>query len=153
MKELDPSTVESSELIEQTFKFWFNGREHIRSPFPEYIRPELKDKSVHRFFEWASGLNSKASEEVNDVIIGEKFEEVIFETALELVKLEDEKITINYPFLPRLGDEINGLEGDIEKSKVVDRWIEKDKDQKFLKVKMKKKSADANWETRFELPA
>ncbi len=152
MKELNPTSVESSEMVEQTFNFWFSDKEHIRSPFPEYIRPDLKLKSTKQFFKWVEGLNEKASEEINDVIVGEKFEEIIFETALTLVQLEDEKITINYPFLPRLGDEIKDQDKEKEVSVVIDRWIEKEKDNSFLNVKMQKKSSDIKWETRFELP-
>lgn len=152
MKELDPTTVESSELVEQTFNFWFNDREHIRSPFPAYIHPELKEKSTQLFFEWTSGLNEKASEEINEVIIGEKFEEIIFETALELVKFEDEKITISYPFLPRLEDVISDVEGGTEMSVVIDRWIKKEKDHVFLHMKLERVKTKEIWETSFELP-
>ena len=73
MKELEPNTLESSELVEQTFNFWFTDNEHIRSPFPIYIRPILKEKAVNSFFKWVSELNPKAKEEVNDEIIAEKF--------------------------------------------------------------------------------
>ncbi len=153
MKELDPTTVESSELVEQTFEFWFREKDHIRSPFPEYIRPALKEESVARFFEWAHSLDPKASEEVNDTIIGEKFEEIIFETALGLVLTEDEKITINYPFMPRIGDEINNKQmDDKEKSFITDRSIMKDGDQLFLKLKLEKQDSKEVWETTFELP-
>jgi len=41
---------------------------------------------------------------LNDESIGEKFEKIIFETATKLIKTEDERITIVYPFLPRLKD-------------------------------------------------
>lgn len=154
MKELDPTTLESSKLVEQTFDFWFKGKDHIRSPFPEYIRAELKKKSIRRFFEWTARLNVKASKEINDAVIGEKFEEIIFETALGLVLTEDEKITINYPFLPRIGDEIsNNIENREENSLVVGRFIVKEGDLLFLKVKLEKQLSQELWETRFELPA
>ena len=42
-KEIIAKKVEKSQLVEQTFDFWFNNKDsHIRSPFPEYIRPDLK---------------------------------------------------------------------------------------------------------------
>ena len=107
MKELEQGTVESSELVEATLNFWFADNEHIRTPFPEYIRPQLKEVATAKFYEWVSTLNSKAKDEVNDEIIAEKFEEIIFENAMLLVLTEDEKITIQYPFLPRLNDEIS----------------------------------------------
>ena len=77
MKELDRNSVESSELVEQTFKFWFNDNDHIRSPFPNYIQNELKQLATDRFYEWASTVNPEAKDEVNDEVVAEKFEEII----------------------------------------------------------------------------
>ena len=154
MKELNPTTLESSELIEQTFNFWFEGKDHIRSPFPEYIREEIKKRTIQRFFAWASGLSSKANKEINDTIIGEKLEEIIFETALGLVSTEDEKITVNYPFMPRIGDKISHKEGDITKTSVVlHRSIIKVGDETFLNVRLEEQIQGEKWETKFELPA
>ena len=152
MKALEPNTVESSELVEQTFTFWFSDNEHIRSPFPEYIRPILKEKAVEDFFKWVSNLNPEAKEEVNDEMIAEKFEEIIFEAAMGLVHTEDEKITIQYPFLPRVDDEISNNEEDAQLSKIIDRALIKEGDTKFLKVKLENSSDQQVWETKFELP-
>ncbi|MDT8411537.1 MAG: hypothetical protein RQ875_03665 [Vicingaceae bacterium] len=152
MKALEPNTVESSEMVEQTFTFWFSDNEHIRSPFPEYIRPILKENAVDAFFKWVSNLNPQAKEEVNDEMIAEKLEEIIFETAMSLVHTEDEKITIQYPFLPRVDDEIRNNEEDIQISKIIDRTLTKEGDTKFLKVKLENVSDQQVWETKFELP-
>ena len=152
MKALEPNTVESSEMVEQTFNFWFSDNEHIRSPFPEYIRPILKENAVDAFFKWVSNLNPKAKEEVNDEMVAEKFEEIIFETAMGLVHTEDEKITIQYPFLPRVDDEIRNNEEDIQISKIIDRALIKEGDTQFLKVKLENVSDQQVWETKFELP-
>ena len=153
MKELDPNTFESSELVEQTFRFWFNDNEHIRSPFPTYIRDELKSRSVSKFFEWSTNLHEKAKDEVNDEIIGERFEEIIFETATMMVLTEDEKLTILYPFLPRIGDMIyEDAENETGLSKVVDRHLTKEKDHSFFKIKLVKDENQESWETSFNLP-
>jgi len=63
MKELDKNTVESSELVEQTFNFWFSDQGHIRSPFPTYIHNELKQKATDRFYVWVNGLAPKAKDD------------------------------------------------------------------------------------------
>lgn len=152
MKELDLNSVENSELLEETFKFWFTSNEHIRTPFPEYIRQELKKTASSKFKEWASQLNNKAKEEVNDEIIAEKLEELIFETALGLVLTEDEKITIQYPFLPRISDEISAPDNKMDKSWVVDRYIFKEGDFSYLKVKLENQKSKEIWETEFQLP-
>ena len=153
-KELDSNTLESSELVEQIFEFWFKGKDHIRSPFPEYIRPELKRLSVQRFFTWASMLKEEVKKEINDTMIGEKFEEIIFETALDLVQTEDEKLTIRYPFMPRTGDSLDNKEIPGEEASIVrDRSIVKEGDSIFLKVMLEYPPDKKTWETRFELPA
>ena len=150
MKELEISTVESSELVEQTFNFWFNDSHHIRSPFPDYIKNKLRVEATKKFFEWTSDINPKAKDELNDEIIGEKFEEMIFETALSLIKTEDERITILYPFLPRLGDNLQ-KENESD-SEIIDRMVVKENDTSFLKVVLKNKKSKDKWTTRFELP-
>jgi len=153
MKELEPNTIESSELVEQTFNFWFTDNEHIRSPFPPYIRPILKEKAVSSFFNWVAGLNPKAKDEVNDELIAEKFEEVIFETATKLVLTEDEKLTIEYPFLPRLNDIIfEDVVNKTGKSTIVERSKMQDGDFTYMKVILEKIDTKEIWETKFELP-
>ncbi|MFP5469989.1 MAG: hypothetical protein ACLGGV_00175 [Bacteroidia bacterium] len=150
MKELDRHSVESSELVESTFDFWFSDNEHIRSPFPNYIRIELKVLATERFYQWVNGLKPEAKDELNDESVGEKFEEIIFETASELIKTEDERLTILYPFLPRTQDELTSDSG--EKSVVVDRSIVKEGDNRFMKIILEKIDNKERWNTKFELP-
>ena len=150
MKELDSSTVESSELVEQTFKFWFTDNGHIRSPFPTYIQNELKVLATERFYEWVNGLRPEAKDELNDEAVGEKFEEIIFETATTLIKTEDERITILYPFLPRLGDALKDENGN--ESTIVDRAITKEGDTNLLKVFCENTNGGEKWTTTFPLP-
>ncbi len=142
--------VEKSKLIEQTFHFWFNDNNHLRSPFPNYIHNELRELAVIKFTKWIKNLKSEAEKEINDEIVGEKFEEIIFETAIPLVKTEDEKITIHYPFLPRINDPINNHNN--ESSVIVDRMIAKNGDTKYLKVMLETLKDKRKWETKFELP-
>ncbi len=146
---LDPNTVEGSELVTETFQFWFNDHEHIRSPFPAYIHNDVRRIATERFYEWASKLSDSAKEEMNDEMIGEKFEEIIFDAATNLVKTEDEKLTILYPFLPRTGDKIAD-EHDLT-GIVIDRGIIREGDKSFLKVQMERIDK-STWNTSFELP-
>ncbi len=154
MKELDQHTLESTELVEQTFNYWFSDHQHVRSPFPDYIKSKVKNKSTKLFFSWVSQLDLKAKDEINDEIIGERFEEIIFETALGLVKTEDERITILYPFLPRIGDQIQNETDNIfrNESTVRNRDLVKDGDMSYLKIVLENARTKENWETKFELP-
>ncbi len=152
MNELKPDTVESSELVEQTFTFWFSDNGHIRSPFPEYIRAELKQKATEKFFKWAAQLTDETEKVVNEAIVGEKFEEFIFEIALQLVKTDDERITVNYPFLPRIGDPIDGDVRHPGRNVITDRIMLREGDDVFMKLKARSETTGEVWDTRFQLP-
>ena len=154
MKELDQNTIESVELVEQTFNYWFSDHEHVRSPFPDYIHYTLKEKSIELFFNWVSQLDPKAKDEINDQIISERFEEIIFETAIGLIKTEDERITILYPFLPRVGDPIQNETDNTSKNEsiVTDRNLVKEGDVSYLRIVLENAMTKENWETKFELP-
>lgn len=151
MKIIENHTLESSEFIEETFRFWFSDNEHIRSPFPDYIQSRLKTDATEKFFSWVNNLKPEAKDELNDEIIAEKFEEIMFEIALTLILTEDERISILYPFLPRLGDKLNDHE-QIE-STITDRVIRKDEDTNFLHLTCVNSQTNTKWETSFELPA
>lgn len=152
---LTSTEIAHSQLVETAVKFWFSDHDHIRSPFPEYIHTRLERKSSERFEKWLSNLEDKAKDEINEVIMAEKFEEILFEEGLLLVLTEDEKITVNYPFLPRLNDELkaNPEDSNSELSTVVDRALHKEKDQVFLELTLEKQNSKEKWNTRFELPA
>jgi hypothetical protein len=153
MKELEEGTVENSELVEQTFNFWLNDQEHIRSPFPKHIHGILQQEATSKFKHWANNLHPDSKDDVNEEVVAEKFEEYIFETAMNLVKTEDEKLTITYPFLPRLGDILyENADNMTGESKVVDRYKRIDEDSKFLKVILEKADNKERWETDIELP-
>lgn len=153
-KKLKSQTYIEPEMIDAAFEFWFSERDHVRSPFPFYIRENLRIAAIDKFLSWSSLLSEKAKKEINDEILAEKFEEIIFELALDMVLTEDEKLTIRYPFLLRIGDIIK--EKDISdgkaESKVIDRWFIKRNDFAFMKVKLKNTATGEERETEFELP-
>lgn len=142
---------EKTEMIEEALKFWFRDHDHVRSPFPESNQDEVKKVAIERFDTWINQLNEKAKDELNDEMMAEKFEEVLFESALSLVKDEDVEISLLYPFLPRIGDEVKGGTGLL--SLVMKRKLSKSGDHKFLDLEMKELENDRLWETQIELPA
>ena len=143
-----------SELVRQALRFWFADNDHIRSPFPQYIQVETQRQSVKKFGEWLDHLTEKAKDDVNDEILAEKFEECLFEAALELVEEEDERITLLYPFLPRIGDPVSSqVEGPAHlPSHVKARKLVSEGDNKYLQLSMQENVSDKTWETKMELP-
>ncbi|TAL59534.1 MAG: hypothetical protein EPN85_09150 [Bacteroidetes bacterium] len=144
----------ANDMLEAAFNFWYSDKEHIRSPFPEYIRESLRMKAIDKFFDWVNKSAEKAKKEINDEIVAEKFEEILFETALPMVLTEDERLTIRYPFMMRMGDVVSVKEiPEVETSnEVIDRSFLKRGDFAYMKVKLKNTSTGKVWEREFELP-
>ena len=153
MTELNMKMVESSELVEETFKFWFTDQDHLRSPFPIYIRERLKTVAISNYLEWMEQLDEKGKEEMGESFFRDKLEEIIFQTAIHFVKTEDEKLTLCYPFMPRIGDKVKETKDDGEFSIVYERSLIKEGDQKYLRIRLKEDNSEKVWERMFELPA
>lgn len=153
-KEEQNKSLIDNGMIEAAFGFWFSDKEHIRSPFPVYIREPLTTKTLDKFFDWVNKISEKARKEINDEIVAEKFEEILFETALPLVLTEDERLTIRYPFMMRIGDMVNIKEVPEEDatSEVIDRSFLKRGDFSYMKVKLKNTATGKIWDREFELP-
>lgn len=144
----------NSEMIQQTFEFWFADHKHVRSPFPFYVQDAVKELAVEAFHSWMGKLNPKANEEINEEIAQEKFEEVLFQQGSSLVKTDDEVLTLRFPFLPRCGDSIDGkgIEGRSGENIVQKRYLIKEGKDEFLEVSVKNSQTETIWQTRFELP-
>ncbi len=143
-----------SQMINQTFEFWFADHSHVRSPFPFYIQDQLVEKSVEAFYNWMKNLNPKANEEITEEIAHEKFEELLFHEAMSLVKTDDELLSLRFPFLPRCGDPIDGgkIEGREGENVVQKRYLVKEDKDEFMEVTVLNTDSGTKWETRFELP-
>lgn len=150
MSIIESDKLKTSEFIEEAFNFWFRDNDHVRSPFPDYIQSNLRASATEKFYNWLNNLKPEAKDELNDEIIAEKFEELLFEEASKLVITEDEHISILYPFLPRLGDSIHD-END-QNSVIIDRSIQKIEDDNFLKLNCQNSVTNEKWETSFQLP-
>jgi len=147
---LENKTMVENEMMEVSFDYWFNDHDDIRSPIPDYIKSELRDKATESFVKWASKLTDLAKKEINDEIMLERFEEVMFEEAIKLVQTEEERITIKYPFMHRIDDHVK--DGVHPESKVVKRVIITENDTAFLNVTFSELETGKVWETNFEVP-
>lgn len=141
-----------ADFFEESFKFWFIDNEHIRTPFPVEIQEKLKEQTFRVFMEWIYELSDEEKSAMESDALVETFEMILFNQAMGLVEDEDQKITICYPFLPRLGDVVDDKERGA--SEVIFRKVDLNKDEKkYLKVKLISESVLQEWETEFELPA
>lgn len=154
----------SEQLTEQTFidpgmisaalEYWLTDNQHIRSPFPKEIHEQLAKNATGAMLLWASRLSDAAKKEHNDDTLAERFEEILFESAMLLVKDEDEKITIRYPFMPRVGDPIAKTSAAVAEKTgtIVKRKIDKRGDEVFLVVEYTDADTGQIVTDEFELP-
>lgn len=148
-----PTEGEHSDLLREAFRFWFNDHDHLRSPFPDYIQAPLKERATDVFLDWVNSLPENPDDEISDEMVAEKFEEILFSEAMEMVKTQDERITLQYPFLPRVGDQVRDkAESDRPESEVVDRHFTQEGNTTYLKVINEPAGGGARWSTKFELP-
>ncbi|KAB2893899.1 MAG: hypothetical protein IAE64_02035 [Flavobacteriales bacterium] len=153
-EQLQTVDLVDAEMVESAFRFWFSNHDHIRSPFPEYIHDELKQQSVKKLIAWCSAISDRARQEITDEILAEKFEELLFEQALGMVQTDDERLTILYPFMPRLGDVLQSSQSksDNTQSTVIHREHIKKNDAGYLRIRLCNSITSQEWETEFELP-
>jgi len=139
------------DFFETSFGFWFNDRLEIRTPFPEKIQPGLRERTIRVFMDWVFELSEEEKAKLANEEIAEVFEMILFNQAIDMVEDEDQKITICYPFLPRLGDVVDDkLRGS---STVIERQLDvKEDSKKYMKLKLKSEAGLQEWETEFELP-
>ena len=153
MEPPDVNHIDIPALIEDTFGFWFNDHVQVRSPFPHYIRKTLKEMSTGRFKQWLDRLDVETGRNLTEEKVAKKLEEIIFDMALVLVETEDEHITILYPFVPRIGDEIfEDRYSNKGRSELIERQIFGEGESAYLKVKARTIEDGKEWETQFELP-
>ena len=149
--------IAQSAIMNNLFDFWFNDREHIRSPFPDYIQSTVKTKTIERAAKWLGNLNDSDKDKVTESDIVDKLESILFEEGLKAVRTEDEKITLLYPFLPRIDDLVMGNSFSDEnlptgEYTVIDRTLLKEGKQDFMKIIIKHNETGKRWETKVELP-
>jgi hypothetical protein len=151
---VENETILDQEMIKAAFEFWLNDHEQIRSPFPSYIHNELKQSAIKRAIEWAKRIPKEKEKELGDEINAERFEELMFEEGMKLVKTEDEVLTIKYPFMPRIGDPIEMKKGQelVDACIITDREVAKNGDMSYIKIKYKSPNSDKIETTSFELP-
>ena len=157
MNRIPENVEDANDLVDAALNFWLKGNGPIRSPFPSYIHKKIQKEPRERFLDWLNNLDSKTKKQLSDELLVEKFELILFEISLGLVKTEDEKITIKYPFLPRTNDPVQTTVKNHNKSRkvrgtIIERELIKEKNQPYLKVKCLDNESEYTWETKFKLP-
>lgn len=139
-------------MLDQGFEYWFTDREEMRSPFPEYMHDELRDKTSQRFTEWLDTLGKDGAAKLDGTELVEMFEMFLFNVGMSLTNDTDQQITITYPFMPRCGDEVDDAKHGL--SNVTHREVlEKQEEKRQLRLVLKSQADDKTWETKFDLPA
>ncbi|MDH5597585.1 MAG: hypothetical protein OEY34_00590 [Cyclobacteriaceae bacterium] len=146
--------TEIRSLIGEGLNYWFYDHEFVRSPFPEYIREELSKKVDQKYMQWISEQKKEDLKDLTDEQLVEKFEEILFGIGIDLVKTEDEKLSILYPFMPRIGDAMedhNKSHDVLQKYTVIERKLVQNEKESSLEI-TSKNAQEEILISNFELP-
>lgn len=149
--------METQELVEPrmiriTLDYWFANHDEVRSPFPAYMQDELPLIVVKKYVGWINGLSPEIKDTMKEELLMERLEEILFDEGYHLAQSDDDKITIRYPFMMRLGDQVMEKEKGGVNSKIIHREITKNGDEVFLKLTLEREGTGETWTTNFELP-
>jgi hypothetical protein len=99
--------------------------------------------------DWVEGLHESELKNVSDDEFAEMFETILFNEAIKLVENEDEKLTIIYPFLPRIGDTVNHK--DFGQGVIIERKEVMVENKKMFEISVQSGTDSQIWKTQFEL--
>jgi hypothetical protein len=150
---LNLQTSVTQEFIDNAFKYWFTDDEQGRSPFPDNIQEELGVRTFRKFMEWVF-----EEEEHNRFPYFEQlipvFVEIIYEEAFALAETNDEKLTIVYPQLPRVGEWVYVREKETDPKKVgqiMSREIITKEGKEYCRFMLKSEDGREEWGEVVEL--
>jgi hypothetical protein len=140
-------------LVEVGCAYWFNDKEEVRSPFPAEIQSEVKRRAQKEFLDFLASLTEQDAQAMNDDEMVSIFEGFLFAEGLKLIDKDDLDLalTLNFPFLPRVGDLVNNeTKGE---SCVIERRVEAKEDNKpFMVIVLQAIESKETWQTEFMLP-
>jgi hypothetical protein len=141
-----------SRFIEPGFEYWFTDHQHVRSPFTKDIKETTRTRTTTIFLEWVEGLTEEELKTMKEEEFIEMFETILFNEAIKLVEDEDQRLTITYPFMPRIGDIVKHKENG--NGKVIDRKeVVTKENKKMLELSISSEETGVVWKTEFELTA
>ena len=101
---LNEQTLIGQDFVEASFTNWLEDTEDYRCPFPERMRDELAQRTLRLFMEWIFQLKNPGA--ISGEELSVKFGEIIQTVGWSLAESEDEKLSISFPSLPRVGDSV-----------------------------------------------
>lgn len=144
-------------FLDDAFEIFFKDTAEYRVPFPEHMQNELRAITELRFQKWFENSEIEKSDDMNSENLFAKLEDLVFETALAMAKTTEEKITIKFPELPRIGDKFhvaseNGVHDENahdNMNEIIAREVIKD-GEKWIAIKMSFKYPDESGKTSSE---
>jgi hypothetical protein len=138
-------------LVEVGCTYWFNDNEEVRSPFPVEIQSEVKRRAQKELLDFLASLAEEEAQAMNDDEMVSTFERFLFGAGLKMIDDLDLALTLNYPFMPRVGDLVNNENKG--ESCVIERRVESKEGKKpSMVVVLQVVESKETWQTEFVLP-
>lgn len=84
------------------FRYWLEDHEALRSPFPAYMRELLQEHTFCHFMGWM--FQQPNPTVLTAEAVSEAFGTIIQTVGQALARTDDDRLTIQAPGLPRVGD-------------------------------------------------
>ena len=146
---LDQQKLITKNYVDKAFNYWLEDRDDYRVPFPQYMLDELQECTLRLFLEWTFQIDDQDS--ITAELLSEKFNEIIQMVGLSLARTDEDRLTIQYPGLPRLGDPVHFHSSESEcRGTVIQRELVDDEGKMAIHVQAQL-DAGEEYETWFDL--
>jgi hypothetical protein len=153
LQRLEHQTVVGQDFMDAAFRYWLEDNDDRRSPFPEHMRDELRRRTFRLIMEWTFQLDDPEIPGSGEM--SAKFEEIIEAVGLALARTDEERLVIQYPGLPRVGDTVNlpAPGSGARTGEIVQRSLVEDMGKKQMRVLVRLSGTGEEWATGFDLTA
>ncbi len=150
-RRLEQQTLIGQNFVDAVFQYWLEDNGDYRVPFPQYMLDELRECTLRLFLEWTFQIEDRDS--ITAELLSDKFEEIIQMVGLFLARTDEDRLTIQYPSLPRLGDavHIHLPESETRIGNVIQRDLIEDEGKMRMRVRIRFLDTGEEWETGFDI--
>ncbi len=151
IQRLKQQTLIKREFVDAAFNYWLEDNGDNRTPFPQYMLDELRECTLRLFLEWTFQIEDQNT--INPELLSSKFNEIIIMVGLDLARTDEDRLTIQYPDLPRIGDavHVHVSKKKTKEGNVIFRELVEDKGNKSMRVVVRFPDTGEEWETGFDL--
>lgn len=150
-RRLKQQTLIGQDFVDAAFQYWLEDNGDYRVPFPLYMLDELRECTLRLFLEWTFQIENR--DLITAESLGDKFAEIIQTVGRFLAQTDEDRLTIQYPGLPRPGDEVHVhiSESETRIGNVMQRDMVEDQGKMKMRVRVRFLDTGEEWGTMLDI--